>query len=82
MTVTPLSTGCAGIGRNVVAITNPVLVQRTIQLELTSMHTDRKPVGHIAQVVGARALVVDYLRASPIREYMHLYGQERIDFIQ
>ena len=38
------------------------------------MHTDRKPVGHIAQVVGARALVVDYLRASPIREYMQLYG--------
>jgi epsilon-lactone hydrolase len=30
---------------------------------VTSMHTDRKALGHIAKVVAARALVVDYRRA-------------------
>jgi monoterpene epsilon-lactone hydrolase len=30
---------------------------------VTSMHTDRKALGHIAKVVGARALVVNYRRA-------------------
>jgi epsilon-lactone hydrolase len=30
---------------------------------VTSMHTDRKALGHIAKAVGARALVVDYRRA-------------------
>jgi acetyl esterase/lipase len=30
---------------------------------VTSMHTDRKALGHIAEVVRARALVVDYRRA-------------------
>ena len=30
---------------------------------ITSMHTDRKALGHIARVVGARVLVVNYRRA-------------------
>jgi epsilon-lactone hydrolase len=30
---------------------------------ITSMHTDRKALGHIAKVVGARVLVVNYRRA-------------------
>src|SRR5260370_26059569 len=30
---------------------------------VTSMHTDRKALGHIAKVVAARALLVDYRRA-------------------
>src|SRR5580700_7132305 len=30
---------------------------------VTSMHTDRKALGHIAKVVGARVLVVNYRRA-------------------
>jgi monoterpene epsilon-lactone hydrolase len=30
---------------------------------ITSMHTDRKALGHIARVVGARGLVVNYRRA-------------------
>jgi acetyl esterase/lipase len=33
-----------------------------------SMHTDRKAVGHIARVVGARALVLDY-RRSPEHKF-------------
>ena len=35
---------------------------------VTSMHTDRKALGHIAKVVGARALVVDY-RRSPEHKF-------------
>ena len=35
---------------------------------VTSMHTDRKTLGHIAKVVGARALVVDY-RRSPEHKF-------------
>ena len=30
---------------------------------VTSMHTDRKAIGHIAKVVGARALIPDYRRS-------------------
>src|SRR3979409_2410353 len=30
---------------------------------VTSMHTDRKAIGHIAKAVGARALVLNYRRA-------------------
>jgi acetyl esterase/lipase len=32
------------------------------------MHTDRKAIGHIAKVVGARALVLDY-RRSPEHKF-------------
>ena len=35
---------------------------------VTSMHTDRKALGHIAKVVGARALVVNY-RRSPEHKF-------------
>ena len=35
---------------------------------VTSMHTDRKALGHIAKAVGARALVVDY-RRSPEHKF-------------
>ena len=35
---------------------------------VTSMHTDRKAVGHIAKVVGVRALVLDY-RRSPEHKF-------------
>ena len=35
---------------------------------VTSMHTDRKALGHIAKVVGARALIVNY-RRSPEHKF-------------
>jgi monoterpene epsilon-lactone hydrolase len=35
---------------------------------VTSMHTDRKAIGHIAKVVGAHALVLNY-RRSPEHEF-------------
>jgi epsilon-lactone hydrolase len=35
---------------------------------VTSMHTDRKALGHVAKVVGARALVVNY-RRSPEHKF-------------
>jgi len=35
---------------------------------VTSMHTDRKAIGHIARVVGARALVLNY-RRSPEHKF-------------
>ncbi len=44
---------------------------------VTSMHTDRKALGHIAKAVGARALVVDYRRSPEHKFPAQIVDMER-----
>jgi monoterpene epsilon-lactone hydrolase len=39
-----------------------------MSMSVTSMHTDRKAIGHIAKLVGVRALVLNY-RRSPEHKF-------------
>jgi hypothetical protein len=48
-----------------------------MNMSVTSMHTDRKAVGHIAKLVGVRALVLNYRRAPEHKFRTQLDGTDR-----
>ena len=47
-----------------------------MSMSVTSMHTDRKAIGHIAKLVGVRALVLNY-RRSPEQVPHSTHGTDR-----